>query len=234
MGMFLSMTSVVGKTKDEVANSLNSYAKSVDGGIKKENLSIDDNNCCVIDEANGNTTIFNPYAYLEWDRPSAFISKNLEAPVFSFHIHDGDLWTYTLFVKGEIADQFIPIPDYWDENISEEEIQSWKGNAATIASYISSIKPADIERYLVRWDLDAEENEKAYADDEFAQEDWQLLDFMRKLGLPYPLNDDGTPKGETYILWTKELPLKLQSSQPAKKTPTSNDDKTNKPWWKFW
>lgn len=234
MGMFLSMTSIIGKTKNEVENSLNSYAQTVDGGLKKESLSIENNNCCVIEEANGNTTIFNPYAYLEWDKSSEFLSKDLNAPVFSFHIHDGDLWMYVLFVNGETVDQFNPIPDYWDENISEEEIQSWKGNAATVVRYVSSVTPSDIERYLVPWELDAEKSNKAYVDDEFVQEDWQLLDFMRRLGLPYPLNDDGTPKGETYKLWTKELPLKRQTPETAEETPSSDDNKTNKRWWKFW
>lgn len=232
--MFLSMTSVIGKTKDEVIASLTNYAKSVGGGLKEQSLPIENNNCCVIVEANGNTTVFNPYAYLEWDKSSEFISSDLKAPAFSFHVHDGDLWMYVLFVNGQTVDQFNPIPDYWDENISEEEIQSWKGNAATISKYVGSVKPADIEKYLIRWDLDAEESKKAYPDDGFEQEDWQLLDFMKKLGLLYPLNDDGTPKGQTYQLWTKELPLKPQTSQTAQATTTLTGNTSSKPWWKFW
>ena len=235
MGMFLSLTSVIGKTQNEVVNSLIGYAKSVGGGLEKDNLPIDNDNCCVIEEANGNTTIFNPYAYLEWDKSSEFISKDLNAPVFSFHIHDGDLWMYVFFVNGTIVDQFNPIPDYWDENISEEEIESWKGNAATVSRYVRNVKQTDIERYLVRWNLDAEENEKAYADDEFTNEDWQLLDFMKKAGLPYPLDDNGNPKGQVYKLWTNELRLKSQTSDStvtAKQT--INQDNSKKPWWKFW
>lgn len=236
MGMFLSMTSVVGKAKSEVVNSLANYAKSVGGGLEKENLAIDNNNCCVIKEAYGNTTIFNPYAYLEWDKSSHFISESLNAVVFSFHIHDGDLWMYTLFVNGEIVDQFIPIPDYWDENITEEEIKSWRGDPLTVAKFATSVTPADIERYLVRWDMEAEESKKAYANDDFGQEDWQLLDFMRKLSLPYPLNDDGTPNDESFKLWTKELPLQHQDSQRATSTLTSKpvENNSRKLWWKFW
>jgi len=210
MGMFLSLTSVIGKTQNEVEKSLTNYANSVGGGLEKENLSVENDNCCVIEEANGNTTVFNPYAYLEWDKSSEFISKDLNAPVFSFHIHDGDLWMYVLFVNGEVVDQFNPIPDYWDENIDEEEIESWKGNTAVVTKYITNVKKEDIERYLIRWDLEAEVNEKAYPNDEFTNEDWQLLDFMKRLELPYPLDDNGNPKGQIYKLWTKELPLKPQ------------------------
>src|SRR6266496_6193495 len=104
MGMFLSLTSIIGKTQNEVVNSLSNYTKSVGGGLEKEALSIDNDNCCVIEEANGNTTIFNPYAYIEWDKSSEFISKDLNAPVFSFNIHDGDLWMYVLFVNGDTVD----------------------------------------------------------------------------------------------------------------------------------
>jgi len=51
----------------------------------------------------------------------------------------------------------------------------------------------------VRWDLDEPEPLKAYPDDEFsAGEDWQLVDFMRKLGLVYPVSDDGELSGITY------------------------------------
>ena len=40
---------------------------------------------------------------------------------------------------------------------------------------------------------------KAYADDEFNfGDDWQLLDFMRRLSLPFPLAPDGQPVGETF------------------------------------
>lgn len=78
----------------------------------------------------------------------------------------------------------------------------------------------------MRWDTDADESEKAYPDDAYEQEDWQLLDFMKKLGLPYPLHDDGATKGETYKLWTGELRLQEGVAKKA--------GKGAKPWWKFW
>jgi hypothetical protein len=133
---------------------------------------------------------------------------------------------YVLFVNGRIADQFNPIPGYWDENISDKETESGGVMLQTVVKYVKSVSPADIEKYLVRWDLD-EELKKAYADDEFAQEDWQLLDFMKKLGLPYPLDDNGNPKSETFKLWTKEPDLRHQSQQEPM-------EMRSKPWWKFW
>jgi hypothetical protein len=234
MGTFLSMSSVIGKSKDEVIHSLTKYAQSVEGGMEKASLSPDNENCCVIAEANGNTTILHPDDFLEWDRSSEFISRDLSAAVFSFHIHDGDLWMYTLFANGETVDQFNPIPDYWEEDPGEDELRKWRGSAATVQQYISSVKLADIEKYLVRWDPEAEEGKKAYPDDEFEQEDWQLLDFMKKLGLPYPLNEDGTPKGEIYRLWTQDLPLQPYNALSSKEMQISGGRPSEKPWWKFW
>jgi hypothetical protein len=233
MGMFLSITSVIGKTQSEVARSLANYAASAGGGLETEVLLIENENCCVIAESDGNTTIFNPYAYLEWDKSSEFISRDLSAPVFSFHIHDGDLWMYILFVNGETVDQFNPIPDYWDDTISEDEISNWRGDATVICHYLPFVAAADMENYLVRWDLDAENPTKAYPDDRYSQEDWQLLDFMNKIRLPYPLNDDGTPLGRTYKLWTKELSLS-KGSKTLDTTTQSSRNEPPKPWWKIW
>ena len=230
MGNFLALSGVIGKTQNEVFTSLTNYANSVGGGIQQDNtLNSDNDNCCIIDEANGNTTIFYPDGYLEWDDSSEFISRELNATVFSLHIHDGDLWMYLLYNNGKVVDQFNPVPDYWDENITNEEIESWKGNASIVSNYVSYIKAKDIEKYLVRWDLDEEESTKAYPTDEFTKEEWQLVDFMTKLKLPYPLDDNGNPKGQTYKFWTEKLRLK-----PATKNLTTKTKTEVKPWWKFW
>jgi hypothetical protein len=228
MGMFLSLSGVIGRTQEQVSNSLANYAKSVNGGLLRAELTTSNKNCCVIKDSNNNTTIFYPYGYLEWDSSSEFISRELMAPVFSFHIHDGDLWMYILYVNGQIVDQFNPIPDYWDDNMTESEIENWKGNASVVAEHIG-LDPNRISKYLSRWDLEAEENQKAYNEDEFVNEDWQLLDFLRKCGLAYPLDVDGNANGQVYKLWTKELSLSVPSNK-------NSEDMMNKskPWWKFW
>lgn len=233
MGMFLAMSSVIGKSEKEVVRSLSKYVAQTAGGLAPESLSPDDDQCCVIETAEGNTTVYYPNDYLEWDETSEFISMDLDAPVFSFHIHDGDLWMYVFFVNGEIADQFNPLPDYWNENIGQEELAAWQGDAATICTYIPSLKQAGIENYLVRWDLDSDQTVKAYPDDEYSQEDWQLLDFMKKLKLPYPLAENGTPKGHTYRLYTRKIPPSAKGSTPGS-TRSETDPQPKKPWWKIW
>ena len=155
------------------------------------------------------------------------MSKELSTAAFSFHIHDSDLWMYVLYANGEIADQFNPIPNYWTEDISEEEIESWKGNAAIVLQYTTYTDLAAIENYLVRWDEEMEGEKKAYPDDTFTYEDYQVIDFMRKLGLPYPLTDDGDAKGDVYQFWTKDLPLAPDASYSSALTSST----TKKPWW---
>ena len=62
--------------------------------------------------------------------------------------------------------------------------------------------PEQISRYLVRWAdevLESAERRKAYPTDTFFYgDDWQLIDFMGKLGLEYAVDDRGAPHGVTY------------------------------------
>jgi hypothetical protein len=91
MGNFLAISSIIGRTKNDVITSLTNYANSVHGGLQPEsNIDSETNNCCIIDEENGNVSVFYPNGFVEWDESSAYISKELKTTVFSFHIHDGD------------------------------------------------------------------------------------------------------------------------------------------------
>jgi hypothetical protein len=214
MGLFLSLSAVIGKDQIHVEQSLARYANSVGGKFQAEPISTDDSERCVIHGRNGNTIVLYPSSYGQWDESSAFLSKDLNAPTFSFHIHDGDLWMYLLYVGGEEVDRFNPVPDYW-EKIDNSEVQRWKGDATIVAKYVKGVEQASIDRYLVRWDAD--ETGKAYQEDKFGFEAWQLTDFMSKLGLDYPLDDAGQPKGSTYR-------LKVKDSRSPRQWK----------WWKFW
>ncbi len=139
---------------------------------------------------------------------------------------------YILYVNGEAIDQFNPIPDYWDEDINSDEIDSWKGNAHLVASHLPGLDKTAIEKYLTRWDLEAEAS-KAYEEDVYVNEDWQLVDFMKKIGLSYPFEDFQHPRGKFYTLWTKQLRLQ-PSTKSASSLPSTQKNDPKKPWWKFW
>ncbi|MCM5661950.1 hypothetical protein [Galbibacter mesophilus] len=221
MGLFLSMSGVIGKTKEDVEKCLKEFAKKNGGDLLKENLDNENPNFCVINENKGNVTILYPSGFEKSEDVSKYLSEKLDCPVFFFHIHDGDLWLYFFYSSGELVDQFNPIPDYWDDNLSETEIDEQKGNPQLVAELVPNIKKENIANYYVRWDLEAEPI-KAYPQDEFTNEDWQVLDFMDKIGLKYPISDSGTAVGTIYKFWTTE--------------PTENDNKRSisKKWWEFW
>ena len=123
------------------------------------------------------------------------LSRVLETSSFYFHVHDGDLWMYEFYVNGLQRDQFNTCPDYWEE-ISEEEKLSWKGSSAVLAENWLGVNKDEIENYLVDLPYDDDRSHKAYEDDEFDYGDiWQLTDFMKKLGVPYP-DDEEDPEEE--------------------------------------
>lgn len=115
------------------------------------------------------------------------LSGALHCPVFYLHVHDGDLWLYDLFDRGQEADHFNTAPDYWGE-VSTEERSKWQGNSEVIAHVWPEIEEKDVRRYLVDHSQDGfDPDAKAYPTDEFPYWDcWQVSDFMAKLGVPYP------------------------------------------------
>jgi hypothetical protein len=201
MGLFVSMSGVVGGSEICVVDALRTYAEGNEGSLEDEELTMEDDGCLVISEGIGGVTVLYPWEFFDWDSAAQYLSKHLRKPVFSFHIHDGDLWMYSLYENGEIVDQFNPVPDYWQE-LEEGELRSWKGDATEVARRVPGLAPEQIARYLVRWGdevFEAAERKKAYPTDQFYYgDDWQLVDFMGKLGLDYPLDDRGNAHGVTY------------------------------------
>jgi hypothetical protein len=201
MGLFLSMSGVVGIRQNPVVDAVRTYAEENDGALEEEELTAEDDGCMVISEGTGGVTVLYPGDFFDWDSAAKYLSKQLRQPVFSFHIHDGDLWMYLLYQNGEVVDQFNPVPDYWQE-LADDERQFWKGNAITVARQVPGLAPEQIAMYLVQWDDDVfetVERKKAYPTDQFYYgDDWQLVDFMSKLGLDYPVDDRGDPHGVTY------------------------------------
>src|SRR5262249_21163919 len=151
-----------------------------EGSLEEEDLTIEDDGCLAVSEGVGGVTVLYPGDFIDWDSAAQYLSKRLRKPVFSFHIHDGDLWMYLLYANGELVDQFNPLPDYWQE-LQDEERRSWRGNAAEVARRVPGLTPQQIANYLVPWGdevFEASERKKAYPTDQYHYgDDWQLIDF---------------------------------------------------------
>lgn len=143
--------------------------------------------CQYREYANGVSILINEEC-IGYDDLAEAISSDYGKVVMLLYIYDGDFWAYALFDNGELVDKFNPQPGYFEE-VSEEVIEASKGNADVIAKYFH-VERADIEKYLVRWEDDLGDMEDiAYDDDEFGYGEWQMADFMRKLGYPYEFEE---------------------------------------------
>jgi hypothetical protein len=193
MGEFIAMSGVKGSARTDVVRSLGEFALSK-GGLMEQASSQGEpfEHLVISGDDDGPVNIVYPDDFLGWDEASSFLSVSLGAPVFSFHIHDGDLWMYVLFVDGEAVDHFNPVPDYWSGEPSPEDRPLWMGDADVVAEVWKGLDAASIEKYLVTWDFDEDGPGRAYESDRFPLNDcWQLIDFMQKLGLTYPIDDKG-------------------------------------------
>lgn len=190
MGLFLCMSSVVGADKAAVAASLQSFIKGHGGTFREDPTAESEDRTAFIAQSARGTSVLYPVYFEYRDEASAHLSTNLGKPVFSFHEHDGDFWMFTLFVNGEPAARFNPIPEYWGE-LDEDEAASWLPSEQEIAAHVPGVDATTLSPYLVRWPDDGSlDGKKAHADDEFTYgEDWQLTDFMRRLGFVYPEPD---------------------------------------------
>jgi len=175
MGLFLSLSGLPVDSRKATEAIQKAMESSGRAGLKY---------ACHESESGYTTVIYGDefYAGSEF---SCELSALLKLPVLYFHIHDGDLWMYELYAEGRIADQFNPLPDYWEELSSDERLK-WQGDADAIAAVWPRAKVGTIGEYLKCWD-DTPEGTRACPDDEYENHDcWQVVDFMSKVGLAYP------------------------------------------------
>lgn len=199
MGLFLAMSGVANASQAAVEDALRAYAAEKGGALESLDASTDLSDALLIAGSGGHVTVVYPGEFMQWDDASRYLSQALQTSVLSLHIHDEDLWMYILFAKGAQVDQFNPIPDYWSRNMPKSEKQLWAGNAAVVAQHWPEVAPQSIREYLYAWDLDAEESDLAYDGDHFPYNDcWQVTDFMGRLGLVYPIDDQGSTTALTY------------------------------------
>lgn len=238
MGLFLSASGVLSPDGNAVRNAIASYVATIGGTFEPRAGTTTDRNIGVMQSSKMTTTVLYPDGFADWDDLSKFLSLELKTPVFSFHIHDGDLWMLVAFIDGKEAAWFNPIPDYWEE-VNDEERSRWAGNAQLVASLVPNLAAGSIERYFVPWTEDVlAAEQKSYNDDEFPiGVDWQLTDFMRRLGFVYPLDDSGNPTGETfYLKIRRQRPPSSDTNipKPRPESPTTQPKSQDKPWWKIW
>ena len=238
MGLFLAASGVVGRDAAAVRNAIGAYVANVGGTFESRDGTTEDKNIGVMQEAAKLTTVLYPDGFSDFESLSQHLSTALETAVFSFHIHDGDLWMLIAFDNGREVAWFNPIPDYWGE-VSTEERAKWSGDANVVASLVPGVSPSSISNYFRKLPSETEdEPAKAYDDDEFPiGSDWQLTDFMRRLGFVYPLDDKGVPTGETFFLKIRRRrPQSPQEGgqQPPTTSPAPVTKAASKPWWKFW
>lgn len=191
MGLFLAMSCVVEGQLAEAADVMRSYVQEKGGIFNPDGHGLPEEEQARFIESEGGVTVFYPNKFFDWDEASAFLSTALKKPVFSFHLHDGDLWMFLFFVDGQCVAQFNTLPGYWGE-ITPEEQAAWLPTTSDIAVHVPGLDPKRIAPYLVHWNLDDETPGKVNPDDEFEyNESWQLLDFMRQLGFAYPDPGEG-------------------------------------------
>ena len=195
------MSGIAGTTSSDVERVLREYAPKKSRKLEPVSAG-DDDSLVIVDSPQGNVTVLYPGDFLDWDEASAFLSSELNRPVFSLHVHDGDLWMYVFFVDGEESGRFNPLPEYWDDSISVEERESWAGDASILCLHWPGIAEEDIKNYLIHWDLDQLSEglqTKAYPEDEYPiGQDWQICDFMKKISLIYPIDEKGAKLGKSY------------------------------------
>jgi hypothetical protein len=115
VGLFLSASGVLSPDGKAVREAIAAYVSSTGGTFEPREGTTNDRNIGVMRSTDSTTTVLYPDGFTDWDDLSKFMSLKVTRPVFSFHIHDGDLWMFVAFNHGKEVAWFNPIPDYWEE-----------------------------------------------------------------------------------------------------------------------
>lgn len=202
VGGFLTLAGLVNSSPLAVRKALEKYARQNQGKFARASDEMPYSDGIVMTQGRaGRLSLLFPAWMTDVEPVAAWLSRELKSPLFLFHIHDGDLWMYTLFVAGTSVDQFNPIPDYWPPSSPEENLHHSTGDAVVVARFWPNLKTSAIKPYLKTWNLEIAEPGKACADDQYPYNDCrQLIDFMRRLGLAFPLDTTGKPVGDLFAI----------------------------------
>ena len=177
MGLFLQTAIVPGSDEKTVRGVLEGLAPQKDWGLELSE-------CKFVTNDKGVTVLFNDYC-MGFERMAEVLSRETGGDAMLLYIYDGDFWGYFFCENGALRDQFMPIPQYFSDDPAKAVPAP--GNAALIAERFH-VPAEDVAPYLTTWALDDLDGaEKAFEEDEFPYGDcWQMVDFMAKLGWPWP------------------------------------------------
>lgn len=120
------------------------------------------------------------------------LSRQLPVSCCLFSFGDDVVWGYDLFHGGRLVDSYSSRPNFFAQ-VSEDEVLRLKGRPEVICAHWPYVSAEDISDYLTNKELLSKDaDSKAYEGDKRNEWDaWQLCDFMRKLGLEYPVDENG-------------------------------------------
>ena len=170
MGVFWHVAVLKKQNQVDVQEVLNELA----AGENEFELELDDNAVCECDA--GIIIGLNDFC-LAFDGLAKALSEKLEGPVLVCDIYDDDYWDYFLYKEGRELDKFMTVPDCFEE-LSEEEWERWRGNAALLAQEFGCSEEA-VSKYLRFWNDDEEGGWDA----------WEVVDFLEAVGFKLPEAD---------------------------------------------
>jgi len=84
------------------------------------------------------------------DRVSLAIAKRVEEDVLHLVVHDDDIFCYWYYRNGKLVDKYNSIPDYFGEEISEEEIRKLQGQPEVFAHVVDHPGKIDEIREILK------------------------------------------------------------------------------------
>jgi len=120
------------------------------------------------------------------------LSSQLQVSCCLFSFSDDVVWGYDLFHGGRLLDSYCSRPNFFAQ-VSEDEILRLKGSPDVICAHWPCVSAENISGYLTNKELLSKDaDSRAYEGDKSYEWDaWQLCDFMRKLGLEHPVDENG-------------------------------------------
>lgn len=211
MGEFITTTACKFNDPDVLSEEIVEYCRSYDVPARILNEADD----C---RSRSDATLFAPkngWIVIDW--PTYFgqdipiiqsLSLKHQFLASNVSVHDGDFWWHSLVRNGELLDQYMSYPNYFDDttSIPQWQMNEFKASGVVVAEN-TGIDIREIEGYFEPI-TDDEERDKVHPDDQCTLEDcWVFTDFWRKLGIEYP-------QGSAPVAATIELTDQCESKLP--------------------